>query len=311
MNAEQGLYRIHGLQVLSDVELDGDRVQGASIDARVENGPSRLVGAQPGDGPILAELIAADRRWYTATQNGAGYLLRFHGTCDVLIDPQKAVLSCRLDPAADPNVVPLLVSGTGLAFLLGVRGSLVLHASAVQMGGGSVAFVGLPGMGKSTLAALLCSERGRLITDDALRVEVDGVARCFRGTSSLRLRQGANSILALYPHATPGTSPDDRLTFKPTTSEPECGLSLVVIPHLSREATRIDAHRVDPAEAVFRLSPFLRIAHWRAPDLVSRHFKQLGELASRVPTLVLTVPWVRPFTSESASELSASVEALM
>lgn len=310
MNADPGQYRIHGLQIQSDLELDGDRLQGRPIDAWVKLSTELPSGAEPGDGDVVAEFVTADRRWYTATETGAGYLLRFHGTCDVLVDPEKTTLSCRPEPETGLGVVPLLVSGTGLAFLLGLRGSLVLHASAVQIGRGSVALAGLPGMGKSTLAAILCSEGGRLLSDDALRVDVHGVVRCFRGTSRVRLRQPAGWVLALYPDVTPGTSPDARLTLEPTASKPECILSAVVIPHLSRDATRVIAQRIDPAEAVFRLSPFLRIARWRAPDLVSRHFRQLGELASRVPTFMLTVPWVPPFTRELASELSDSIEAL-
>ena len=249
--------------------------------------------------------MTGNRRWYTATESVDGYLLRIHQTCDVFVDLNEATLSCLPEHSAGPEVVALLVGGTGLAFLLGLQGSLVLHASAVQMAGGAVAFAGLAGMGKSTLAALVCSSGGRLISDDALRIEVNGGARCYRGTSSLRLRPAAYSVIALHPHLTAGTSPDDRQTLKPTPSEPECHLSAVVIPNLTRGAPRVVARRIDPAEAVYRLSPFLRIAKWCRPDLVSHHFRQLGELAARVPIFVLTVPWIPPFTSGLVSELGA------
>ena len=311
MTAETGPYRIHGLVVDSDIDLDVERVHANHIDARVRHQSANEVELDPGDSAIVAEFVTADRRWWTATESENGYLLRFHDTCDVFIDSQLRSLTYRPAPSRGLEVVPLLVSGTGLSLLLGLRGSLVLHASGVQLRDRAVAFAGLPGMGKSTVAGLLCAAGGRLVSDDALRVETDGTASCFRGTSQVRLRRAASSVVDLFPGAEPGTSPDDRLTIKPMQSDAECPLSALMIPHPSKGATRVATRRLSPAEAVFQLSPFLRIASWRRPDLIRQHFLMLGELARRVPVLVLTVPWVTPFTHELATGLLASVEQVL
>jgi len=310
MSAEPS-YRIHGLQVRSPIELDGDFADGGTDDVLVQLGPARPVGAEPEGGSIVAEFVTPDQRWWTATESETGYLIRFHSTCDIGLDRDLTTLTCWPETDASPNVVPLLVSGTALSFLLGLKNTLVLHASAVQIGATSIALAGLPGMGKSTLAGLLCSAGGRLVTDDALRVDMDEAVRCFRGTSQIRLRKAADSVLALYPNATPGTSPDHRQTIMPDPSDPVSPLSAIVIPQPSREATEIKARRVDPAEAVFRLSPFLRIARWIRPDLVGNHFKLIGQLVGLVPTYALTVPWVAPFTPELASQVLGSVEKLI
>ena len=304
-------YRIHGLGVESDVELDGDRDRESAIDTWVRGRPDESALADPGDRVIVAEFVAAGRRWWTATEKESGYLLRFHDKCDVEIDSQLTTLVYRPAPSCDAEAVSLLVSGTGLSLLLGLRGSLVLHASGVQMGDRSVAFAGLPGMGKSTLAGLLCSVGGHLISDDALRVDISASPRCFRGTNKVRLRRMAASVVELFPHTTPGTSPDDRLTLRPVPSESECDLSALVIPHPSRQASRFSTQRIDSAEAVFRLSPFLRIAKWCRPDLVTQHFLQLGDLTRRIPVYELTVPWRLPFTREFAMALSTTVEELL
>ena len=307
---EVSRYRIHGLGVESDVELDGARDRETPIDTWVRGRPDESALANPGDRVIVAEFVAAGRRWWTATEKESGYLLRFHDKCDVEIDSQLTTLVYRPVPSCDPEAVSLLVSGTGLSLLLGLRGSLVLHASGVQIGDCSVAFAGLPGMGKSTLAGLLCSVGGHLISDDALRVDIDPSPRCFRGTNKVRLRRTAASVVDLFPDTAPGISPDDRLTLRPEPSEPECNLSALVIPYPSRHASRFSTERIDSAEAVFRLSPFLRIAKWRRADLVSQHFLQLGDLVQKVPVYGLTVPWNIPFTGKFALALSATVETL-
>ena len=58
--------------------------------------------------------------------------------------------------------------------LLSHWGHLVLHASAVALGGQAVAFVGHSGDGKSTLAATLRHEGGHFITDDILLLSTRG-----------------------------------------------------------------------------------------------------------------------------------------
>ena len=310
MKAENGKYRIHGLRIDSDIELDEERVRGDRIDALVRAALPKQTESAASDGIVVADFVTADRRWWTATQFDSGYLLRFYETCDVFIDSELTTLTYQPAPSRGLEVVPLLLAGTGLSLLLGLRGSLVLHASGVQLDETAIAFAGLPGMGKSTLAGLLCAVGGRLISDDALRVETAGGARCYRGTSHVRLRRSAESVVALFPNSEPGVSPDDRLTLSPTPADIVCSLSALVIPHPSHGATRVEAQRIDPGEAIYRLSSFLRIARWRRPDLVRQHFLQLGELTQRVPTFVLTVPWITPFSPESAEELSAAVTQL-
>jgi hypothetical protein len=57
--------------------------------------------------------------------------------------------------------------------LMHQRGFLVLHASAVAVGGRAVAFMAQSGTGKSTLAAAFGQHGHELITDDFLCIEFD------------------------------------------------------------------------------------------------------------------------------------------
>jgi len=87
-------------------------------------------------------------------------------------------VTVHLHPGADLGLVTVLTAGALLAVHLRLRGELVLPASAVQLGGAALAFVRASGMGKSTLAALLCASGHGLVTDDVLRVDpADGPGR--------------------------------------------------------------------------------------------------------------------------------------
>ena len=80
-------------------------------------------------------------------------------------------------PGASDDLLRLYLVGSVFALLLYQRGLLVLHASAVAIGEGAVAFLGEPGAGKSSLAAELHARGHRVLSDDltALDVAPDGI----------------------------------------------------------------------------------------------------------------------------------------
>jgi len=121
---------------------------------------------------VLAFLRRGDGQpLYTLVESTAGYHLRCHGVCDRTTSHGLDESVCFPDPAADPGLLPVIISGTMISVVLALGGHLVLHASAVDIGGVALAFVGQSGMGKSTLATIMCVAGARLITDDVLRVE--------------------------------------------------------------------------------------------------------------------------------------------
>jgi len=61
--------------------------------------------------------------------------------------------------------------GPVLGALLRIRGTACLHASAVAWQGRAIAFVGPPGAGKSTTAAMLTNEGCALLSDDVLALK--------------------------------------------------------------------------------------------------------------------------------------------
>jgi hypothetical protein len=120
-------------------------------------------------------------------------------------------------PQAEERVLRLFLLGPVLSILLQQRGLLVLHASAVSVGGGAVAFLGASGWGKSTTAAALHALGHNLVADDNVAIslqtpasmddEVNGGAVVLPAfpqiklwpDSALALRESADDLPRLHP----------------------------------------------------------------------------------------------------------------
>jgi hypothetical protein len=70
----------------------------------------------------------------------------------------------------EKSFLRVIILGPALSFLLNQRGYLILHASAININGGAVAFLGTNGVGKSTTIMALQKFGYPLITDDILPV---------------------------------------------------------------------------------------------------------------------------------------------
>ena len=129
--------------------------------AGTDRRPARLSAGRP-DGTVL----------YSLTRERDRTVLRYPGLCDFVGDRNVAEITAHLHPGADRGLVRVLAAGAVIAVHLKLRHELVMHASAVQLDGRALAFVGASGMGKSTLAAVLCRNGCDLVSDDVLRVDV-------------------------------------------------------------------------------------------------------------------------------------------
>jgi hypothetical protein len=97
-------------------------------------------------------------------------------------------ITVRPDQGVDDALLRLYLMGPALGVLLHLRGTLVLHGSAIEMDGGAVSFVGDSGSGKSTLACALHLRGYRVLSDDLAAVaRLDGLWQLFAGSSSLKL----------------------------------------------------------------------------------------------------------------------------
>ncbi len=134
--------------------------------------------------------------WTGFYRAGEAYVMRFPGLADFLLAQDGGRIQAWPVPGVSDATLQHLYLNQVLPLALSKQGKLVLHGSAVEIGGGGVAFIGASGRGKSTLAASFAASGFRFLTDDGLLVEPDGGGyRILPSHPSIRLWQDSEAAL--------------------------------------------------------------------------------------------------------------------
>jgi hypothetical protein len=134
--------------------------------------------------------------WTLFFRQSNGYLLRFPRLADFEVTRDGSQVQSWAAPEAAASTVRHLYLNQVLPLALSRQGKLVLHASAVDIGGRAVAFVGESGRGKSTLAASFATSGAGLLTDDGLLLEwAAGELNVVPSHPSIRLWQDSQEAL--------------------------------------------------------------------------------------------------------------------
>lgn len=138
--------------------------------------------------PVVTEWKLHGRSHARIHRTREGFLMRFPQVADFHISRDGSHVSTRPAPGVEtPSLYNVYLSQV-LPMALSRRGRLVFHASAVEVDGCAIAFMGASGRGKSTLAAAFATAGFPFLTDDGLFVEVaNGAASVVPGHPSLRL----------------------------------------------------------------------------------------------------------------------------
>lgn len=304
---------LHGYRIESDIDLHTAPAPDGVTDhlpwLRLRRGIDRTVPWEPPEGAELARIEDAERRvFYAVSRSEQGVTLRFYGACEFVADPGLREVVAHVDPGIDPGVVPVLVSGTLVAVRLMLDGHLVLHASAVDVAGRAVALVGASGMGKSTMATLLCAAGHGLVSDDVLRVarSSDGAPPLvWPGASETRLRKSAIELESHFQEATGSrTTADGRTAISaPELRSEPMPLAAIVVPVPSRSLTDPGVVRLEPMEALTNLIRFPRVLGWTDAATTAEQFDQLCDLVQIVPVYLARLPWGPPFSPTLAPRM--------
>jgi hypothetical protein len=179
-------YSILGLALRANLAMPGLAEQAShslpSIDVRLGESPvsGNEAAIAMDSPPVYASCYTIEsgepifRMWIAA--DGAYRYIKYHDGMEFWFDRECARIWCRWAAPLNLEDAASYLLGPILGLLLRFRGVTCLHGSAVGIGGRAIAFVGPPGVGKSTTAAAL-GERGcEVLSDDvvALREHPSG-----------------------------------------------------------------------------------------------------------------------------------------
>ncbi|MFT3722148.1 MAG: hypothetical protein QM773_01075 [Hyphomonadaceae bacterium] len=213
------------------------------------------------------------------------FLIR--GTSDIDIDPA---------PEASEALLRLPLLGPVMALLLHMRERLVLHASAVSIGGRVAAFVGDKGAGKSTTTAAAIERGHQLFTDDLLALSfASGRPVATPGFPSVKLvadcaerfvLQGAEKLAA--PIA---DFPKQLRRLNGAFAYAPREVAAIYVLDRQDRAAILELPANDALKAVMRFSyvPLFEGKPWSGEE-TKRHFSQCASLASHVRVARLITP---------------------
>jgi hypothetical protein len=212
------------------------------------------------------------------------------GTC--IVRNGRDIVVSRLADSHDAEL-RLALLGPAFAVLLQQRGFLVLHASAVNVGGRAVAFLGGSGQGKSTIAAALHRRGHPLIVDDLVAVRVgDGPPRVYSGFPQSKLWPDAATALGENCDALPRLHPSYEKRACPLiegfTTEQSLPLARVFELGVSEAVTIAPMSARDTLMALVRHSYGIE---WLHPISGAAQFAQRAEVARCVPAARLDRPY--------------------
>lgn len=308
-------YLLYGLRVDSDLPLHQNRDVDDDLppDVALTIGARRAVPAHEPEGLLLADITDDDgTRFFTFVRCVDGsYVLRYYRIGDFVVSADLAHVMLHLDPDVDPGLAAVLAAGSLPAFLILAGGFPLLHASAVEIDGHALAFVGASGMGKSTMATIMCASGGKLITDDVLRLDLDaGSVRCILGGTETRLRKSAVGLMTAFgDDASARRTSDERdaLGLPPSRTE-RLPLAAIVIPQPVTDTSEVTLQRLSRMEALLMLSRFPRIVGWQESSVLQQQFEFLADIVDRVPVYLGYLPWGPPFAPELAARVLAGID---
>lgn len=245
-------------------------------------------------------LLPAGEIWLSFARENCGYLLRFHDLADFTISSNGKELCCH--PVSDTplETIKHLLLDQVLPLVFSKHGRLVIHASAVVAQQGAVAFVGVTGRGKSTLAASFSMCGFPLMTDDCLLLE-EKEGRLFVTPSYPGVRLWDDVIDSLFEHL-PAISNVAHYTSKKRLSWSSARLPFSTGSVPIRRIYFLDSQDEREGERAIRIAPlspraaFLELVSYTFKldiddqDMLKREFMLFDRIASRSLFYRLTFP---------------------
>ncbi len=280
-NADVRHYRSYGLNLASLIPL-----------------PELPPGSHPAD--VAIRLGSVQQRPEVLDHRGAGIWVKGDQACHfrkeagafLAIDGRELIVDPN--PLAAPEVVRLSILGPALGLILHQRGTFALHASAVEIEGSAVVFVGANGAGKSTMAALMHARGHTLVCDDVTPIDMtSNDVRVVPSFPQIKLwPDSANAVGSA--NEMPVVHPDfAKRAFRPSAGFTTDPVRLRRI-YILKAGDQIGIENVAPLFALQQLMASWYAARFGATFCRSinqtTHFQACARLAKEIPMRVLARP---------------------
>ncbi len=160
-------YFAYGLNILSEIALP----EFISVDSEKENIVDLKITVD--HSRLISDLLSSEaiNQGALIQLNQSKALIYVRGT-GVFIIENGTQVTIIPDTTSQELLIRFYLVGTIMGVVLYQRKFLVLHASAVNINGGAVAFLGVSGEGKSSTAATFVTHGYNIITDDVAPIDL-------------------------------------------------------------------------------------------------------------------------------------------
>jgi len=253
----------------------------------------RAYGAGPSAPPAAESCVRASR-----LADGSHFRLEYGDGTVFVIEARGRTLWAAWPSAATLDDTATYLLGPVMGFLLRLRGTPCLHASAVAVDGAAVVLAGHSGAGKSSVAAAFARLGYPVLTDDVAALEA-GREGIRVQPAYPRVRMWPESVAAMFG------SEDALPRLTPTWSKRYLGLGGVAAP-FQRDALALDAIyifddrraglpapeiEVLPARtALLWLVGHSYVTYLLDKEMRAREFELLGRIAAEVPVARVVPP---------------------
>ncbi|PBB80530.1 serine kinase [Mesorhizobium sp. WSM3879] len=277
-------YKAYGLTIGSEVALpELEPTAPATSDIEIAVGPIDFPEAAL---PNAAAFRFEPTRQYLSWQAVGTFLISDASRIDV--DPA---------PGVDDPLLAFPLLGPVLALTLHQRGLLVLHASAIAVGGQSVIFMGDKGAGKSTTAGAMIRAGHLLLTDDVVALDLSAPSRpmILPGFPQLKLAaDAANAIRIGRAEVWPQVHPQ----IEKAQHRLQEGFSGEAVPAARIYLLERDGQAaITPLKGAAALPAIIKFSYVTrfgrqalVGDFASTHLQQCAQLAGRIGVSRLEVP---------------------
>ncbi|OGA18529.1 MAG: hypothetical protein A3H32_19750 [Betaproteobacteria bacterium RIFCSPLOWO2_02_FULL_63_19] len=257
--------------------------------------------------------------WTRFYCSGKQYLLRFPGLADFTVSANGTKAAAYPMPGVSRATIEHLYLNQIVPLALSRQRKLVLHASAVEVRDRAVAFLGVSGRGKSTLAASFSISGYRFLTDDGLLTDKEGDGYIVHpGHPSIRLWEDSRE--ALIPGGTDAASPvdytskarllaDDQVAFC-NAARPLCRVYFLG----DGNTGRVEIVPLGGRDAMVELVRHSFLLDVEEREMLARHFELLSALVEipmffrlDYPRSYAVLPDVRDAVIRQVAELESGV----